>query len=249
MVIELINHNYSTCSQKVRLCLHEKGLPFKHTQVNFRAKEHLTPEYLKLNPNGVVPTLVHNGRPVIDSSVIMEYLEEVFPEKPLQSDDPYRRAQMRAWLRFIEEVPTVAIRVPSFNAAFARHYADLSEDEVHANADTRPLRREFYRKMGRDGFDEEAMQGSYEQLQQTISRMDNALAETKWLVGENLSLADYCVVPTIDRMIDLGLDSLIEEAPNVTRWWAAIQSRSAYKLTFVKGSRVSDVYEDLVKSA
>lgn len=249
MELELINHNYSTCSQKVRLCLHEKGLPFKHTQIDFRAKDHLKPEYLKLNPNGVVPTLLHDGRPVIDSSVIMEYLEEVFPEKPLQPDNPYDRARMRAWLRFIEEVPTAAIRVPSFNAAFSRHYRDMSDAEIMANADDRPLRREFYRSMGREGFEDSAVQDSYDRLRKTVIRMDSTLADSAWLVGDHLSLADFCVVPTIDRMIDLGLDFLLDDAPHFARWWAAIQSRPAYDRTYIPGSRVSHVYQDLARSA
>jgi glutathione S-transferase len=79
MALELLNNPYSTCSQKVRLTLHEKGIPFTDTRLDFRKKEHLSPAYLKLNPNGVVPTLLHDGRPVIDSSVIMEYLDEQFP--------------------------------------------------------------------------------------------------------------------------------------------------------------------------
>jgi glutathione S-transferase len=74
-VIELFHAHISTCSQKVRLCLAEKGLAWTDHPLDFAKAEHLTPAYLALNPNGVVPTLVHDGRPVIDSSVICEYLE------------------------------------------------------------------------------------------------------------------------------------------------------------------------------
>ena len=69
-MLALYNNAYSTCSQKVRLCLHEKGLDWEDRQINFRLNEHLAPDYLKINPNGVVPTLVHDGNPVVDSSVI-----------------------------------------------------------------------------------------------------------------------------------------------------------------------------------
>ncbi len=244
-MIELLNNPISTCSQKVRLCLHEKQLEFVNTTLDFRKKEHLSPSYLKLNPNGVVPTLLHDGRPVIDSSVIIEYLEDVFPDKPLSPADPYERARMRAWLRYIEEVPTTAIRVPSFNKAFVRHYSDLEDQALQANADDRPLRKHFYQRMGRSGFSEKETEASLQQLENTIARMDAALAQTQWLIGDELSLADYCVVPTIDRMRDLGLSQIWKGAENFERWWQAIQQRDAYQKTYFPGSRVSDIYTDL----
>ena len=78
-MIDLYHAPQSTCSQKVRICLAEKGLEWIDHRVNLAKNENLTPEYLALNPNGVVPTLVHDGEPIIDSSVICEYLDEVFP--------------------------------------------------------------------------------------------------------------------------------------------------------------------------
>jgi glutathione S-transferase len=82
-MLELYHNIISTCSQKVRLCFAEKGLTYVDRHFEFRDGGHLSPEYLKLNPNGVVPTLVHDGNPVIDSSVIVEYLDEAFPETSL----------------------------------------------------------------------------------------------------------------------------------------------------------------------
>ena len=112
MTLTLYNFPQSTCSQKVRLALWEKGLDFEDRIVNHREREHLRPAYLALNPNGVVPTLVHDDNVIIDSSVICEYLDEVFPETSLSMPDPVGRAHMRKWLRYLEEVPTPAIRVP-----------------------------------------------------------------------------------------------------------------------------------------
>lgn len=245
MALELLNNPYSTCSQKVRLTLHEKGIPFTDTRLDFRKKEHLAPAYLRLNPNGVVPTLLADGRPVIDSSVIMEFLDETHPAVPLTPGDPFARARMRAWLRYIEEVPTTAIRVPSFNRVFVRHYATLSAEEIEANADDRPLRRDFYRRMGREGFPQADYDASLARLRQTVERMDAALADGPWLCGDALTLADFCVVPTVDRMADLGLATVWEGLPRFTRWWAAIQSRESFMLTYAPGARLSDIHDDL----
>lgn len=242
-MLHLYHNAYSTCSQKVRLALFEKDLPFKKTELHFWKGEHLTPEYLEINPNGVVPTLVHNGEPVIDSSVIVEYLDEVFPEYGLSPSTALERAKMRAWLRYLEEVPTAAIRVPSFNKVFVGLREGLSEDELDAEAARRPLRKKFYQDMGREGFGAERYDASLEQLKQTILRMEKALKDTEWLCGQRLTLADICVIPTIDRMQDLGLSDLWDDAPNVKRWWAAVQQRPSYQQTYYHGTRVSQVYE------
>ncbi|MGR3320407.1 MAG: glutathione S-transferase family protein [Pseudooceanicola sp.] len=248
-MLKLLNNPISTCSQKVRLTLYEKGLDFTDTRIDFRKKEHLAPEYLALNPDGVVPTLLHDGQPVLDSSVIMEYLDEVFPDVPLSPSLPLARAKMRKWLRFIEEVPTVAIRIPSFNKVFIRHRRDLSEAELAADTEKRTLRRTFYAEMGRHGFSQERLDESLTRLRETVERMDAALARGEWLCGDRLTLADFCVVPTIDRMRDLGLGDTWADLDNVTRWWDAIQARPAYEKTYAPGSRVSDIYDDLKEPA
>jgi glutathione S-transferase len=125
-MLTLYNAAHSTCSQKVRICLAEKNLPFKDVKLDIgKAKEHLRPDYLKINPNGVVPTLVDDGDVIVDSSVICEYLEEKYPEVPLAPADVVGRARMRAWMRFLEEVPTAAVRVPSFNMGFLPRYEGM----------------------------------------------------------------------------------------------------------------------------
>ena len=140
-MLELYHAHISTCSQKVRLCLAEKGLAWTSHPIEFATGEHLTPAYLALNPNGVVPTLVHDGRPVIDSSVICEYLEEIAPDDgtALMPRDAYGRARVRAWLRYIEEVPTAAIRVPVVQRAVSQGMA--SDERRAARAATSRRRR------------------------------------------------------------------------------------------------------------
>ena len=82
----------STCSKKVRMCLAEKGLDWQSRLVNLQKFEQHDPDYLKLNPNGVVPTLVHDGRPITESTVIIEYIDDTFPDCPLKPEDTYARA-------------------------------------------------------------------------------------------------------------------------------------------------------------
>src|SRR5215211_2778941 len=103
MPFTLYNSPPSTCSQRVRFVLNAKKLPFDEVKLDLMAGDQLKPEYLALNPNGVVPTLDHDGAIVIDSSVIVEYLDEVAPEpENFTPGDALERAKMRALMRFID---------------------------------------------------------------------------------------------------------------------------------------------------
>jgi glutathione S-transferase len=242
MTFVLYHSAYSTCSQKVRLVLAEKGIPYVSREMSFATEEQLSPEYLLLNPNGVVPTLVHDGEPVIDSSCIMEYLDEASPLPALSPPTALGRARLRAWLRYFEEVPTAAARVPSFQRVFLPLLrATRSEHEFDASADRRPIRKGFYRKMGSGrGFAPEEIENSMEQLRQTVDRIEAALDRGPWIMGEQLTLAECCVAPLIDRLDDLGMQNLWAERPRFTRWLARVRDRPSFAQAFYRGSRLSE---------
>lgn len=246
MALKLYNFPQSTCSQKAHLTLWEKGIDFDDRPVDSKKREHLSDWYLKLNPNGVVPSLIHDGSVVLESSVIMEYLEEVFPNVPLVPEDPVERATMRKWLRYFEEVPTPAVRVPSFNQYLSRRFDKLTQQEFDEFVNSHPIRKQFYKKMKKeDGFDERETDSALDRLSQTLARMEKGLTESggPWLMGNRLTLADYAIAPTIDRMADLGLEELWADLPKVTAWFAHMKSRSAYENTYYKGTRLSEIYD------
>lgn len=237
-MLELYNSAASTCSQKVRLALAEKGLGFVDRQVSLKDNEQLEDWYLALNPNGVVPTLVHDGRPIVDSSVINEYLDEIFPDPPLVPEDPYRRARMRAWRQYIDEVPTPAIRIPSFNAYIVPTWNQGDGGAwMGDRLDRTPLRRDFMRRLGPGGFSAADVDAAIEKLQQTCVRMDRSLADGPWLVGDAFTLADISLVPTLTRMQDIGLERLWSALPRVADWLRRSQGRASYAVALYAGSR------------
>ncbi len=122
----LVLHNYwsSVCSQKVRLCLAEKGLAYENRHVNLFEFEHWEAPYVALNPKGVVPALDHDGRIIIESNVIIEYLEDCFPEPRLRPKDAFATAQMRIWIFNSEEIAHVHVNTASHNP---RHAARLAK--------------------------------------------------------------------------------------------------------------------------
>jgi len=248
-VLELYNFAQSTCSLKVRLALLEKGIDWVDRPLVSKDQHHLSDWYLKLNPNGVVPTLIHDGVPVIESSVIVQYLDDVYPAVPLTPPTPLARAEMRAFLAFVDAVPTPAVRYPSFQyGGLNRKFMAMTDAEFAESVALRPLKGEFYKRMGRTGFPREDIDRALADIVKTAGRMDLLLGKNggPWLMGEQLTLADLAVAPLIDRMEDLGFAYLwADRYPRVAAWLAALQARPAYAEAYYPGSRLSDQYPDL----
>jgi glutathione S-transferase len=248
MAFTLYNAPQSTCSQRVRFVLNAKGLAFDEVKLDLLAGDQLKPEYLALNPNGVVPTLDHDGAVVIDSSVIIEYLDEIAPAPAnFTPREPVKRAAMRALMRFIDEMPAAAVRVPTFNLAFLPRFAAMSEQEFLAFAESKPLRKEFMLAMGRKGFPEKDMQAALGRLRRTYERMDAAIEASggPWLMGREPTLADVAVMPAIVRMADLGQEDAWQDLPRVARWFDAIRAHPAFKPTYYLGSLLTERFPHL----
>src|SRR6476660_8327403 len=101
-MLELYHSINSVCAQKVRIVRAEKGLEYREHLMTLRGDQ-FDPQYMRLNPNAVVPTLVHDGRPVIESSVILYYLEDPFPEPPLMPRHLHQRPLLRQYNKVIDQ--------------------------------------------------------------------------------------------------------------------------------------------------
>ncbi len=102
-MITLYHHGSSVCAAKVRLVLAEKALPWDGVYIDILRGDQFDPAYVALNPKAVVPTLVHDGKVILELTVINEYLDETFPDPPLEPADPVHRAAMRLWTKAVDE--------------------------------------------------------------------------------------------------------------------------------------------------
>jgi len=248
MSIILYNAPQSTCSQRVRFVLNAKGLHFEERKLNLLDGDQLKPEYLAINPNGVVPSLIHDGQPVIDSSVIVEYLDEAFPDvAPLRPKGLVDIARMRTMMRFIDEVPAAAIRVPTFNLAFLPRFKAMSAEEFQAFANSKPLRREFMLAMGQTGFPQKEMDQAIDRLGRTVARMDEWIAASggPWLMGQTITLPDIMVMPVIVRMDDINLDGAWDKRPAVARWLELLKAQPEFAPTYYPGSLLTEQFAHL----
>jgi glutathione S-transferase len=113
----------------------------------------------------------------------------------------------------------------------------MTDEEHRAHVEQLPLRKQFYRKMGRTGFSQDEINSALEQLRQTVERMERSFERTQWLASDQFTLADVSIMPTIVRMHDLGLGYLWTDLPAVADWYKRIQSRPAFTRTYPAGSR------------
>jgi len=235
-VIVLYHATASTCSQKVRLALAEKGLAWEGHALNLRAFDQLKPEFLALNPKGMVPVLVHEGQVLTESMVINEYLDEAFPAVPLRPADALGRARVREWTLYIATEPTWAIKAPSYQKNLRPALQGTkSEAEFAEIAAKMPDQENAQRWViaATRGFTEAELDIELARLAQTLDRMQAALETSAWLAGDAYTLADVDMAPFVHRLAAIGQGAMIETRPRVADWYARISARPAFKTAFV----------------
>jgi len=137
----------------------------------------------------------------------------------------------------------VAVRFPSYNAAFARHFEKLSDEEFKSLAKSKPLRDKFLGEMDKHkGFSTERLKQAEDSIRKTVVRMEKPLFQSDYLLGNNLTLADFCVLPLLIRMEDLGYEFLWKDLPGVAAWLVRIKSRPSFSFAFYDGSLLSQQY-------
>lgn len=243
MTLDLYHSNWSICAQKVRLVIAEKGLDVVEHHIDLRAREQQTPEYLKLNPKGYVPTLVHEGRPVIESALICEYLEEVFPERALSPADPIDRAYMRTWTRRPDDGLHRACATVTNAIAFRLQWLEKPADEIAEMlaATPDPARRTWRREMIEKGTESQLFVNAVWAYESLLGDMEAALQNRDWLAGDEYTLADVSLTSYLNRVAELQFHPMWEESrPRVTDWFARIRARDNFKTAF--GNYPYDAY-------
>jgi glutathione S-transferase len=221
----------SSASRRVRLCLEEKGLAYDGHIVDMAKMEHHSPEYLKINPLGVIPTLVHDGRPLHESGTICEYLDETYPDPPLRPDAPYARAEMRNWIRHIDGLIGNLI-VFNWQHHLAKVASQWSDAELAEKLKSIPSRerQEAWLRAARKPYTEEERDAARAKLVVLLDKMEDALKPAGWLVGQAYSLADIAAAPFVKRIDEEIAPDEVTAAkhPRVAEWWTALQDRPAF---------------------
>ncbi len=234
-MLELYHYEPYANSMKCMVCLTEKGLEFASHYVDILKFEQHAPSFIALNANGQVPILVHDGKVIVESTVINEYLEDVFPEVPLRPSDPYERHRMRVISKWNDEVLMPSVSMIGWHTRFHPFAKTLDEAEFHRRMSQVPL-QEIRRKWEttRNGaFTHEQLDESRRHIRWMIGKMEEALTHSRWLAGQNYSLADINTYPQIEGVTRLYKEFWNEKnAPRSMEWLARINERPAVKAAF-----------------
>jgi glutathione S-transferase len=227
-MLELYNNINSVCAQKVRIALFEKGRDVVEHLLTLQGDQN-DPEYMKLNPNGVVPTLVHNGAPIIESSLILYYIDDAFPEPPLMPKAPAERYRVRLYNKLIDEYVHNSCTIITFATAFRPRFLKVPREQWLAEINKAPLKRraEYKRSVIEHGLDSEFVLDALNQHKKLISWMAKDLKSAPYLAGAEFSNADCAVIPYILRLELLKLDAMWKSEPAVADWWSRMRNRPA----------------------
>jgi glutathione S-transferase len=221
----------SVCAQKVRLALAELGLPWESRLLDMARGEQLDPAYLALNPEGVVPTLVHDGLVVRESSLIVEYLDGL-SAVPLMPADAAGRQAAKLWLLRTFDVHP-AISTLSFATIFREHEKARrtpSELDTWLASTPNPFLRARRRELIDRGPNSIHVDGALFTLSGVFRDMQAALTKSPWLGGDRYGLADIALTAYVDRLERLAMAGLWQvRSPAVTGWLKAVRERPSYR--------------------
>lgn len=232
-MLELYDFNNSVCAQKVRMTLAEKGLDWTEREVDLFRLEQYDPKYLAFNPKGVVPTLVHDGTPVIESTLICEYLDDVFPDPPLRPSDPVELSAMRVWAKTVDEGLHAGITAISFSAMFRERMRGMT-DEQRARRWRNigdPARSDRDRSVYEHGVDSPYVYNAIAAYESAFEKLEKTFAHGgSWVMGDSFTIADIVLAPYMARLDYLTLlDVWTVDRPGVAGWWERLRERPSYR--------------------
>ena len=232
MALTLYHNDMSVCAQKVRFALSEKGLAYEGQHLNLRRGDQSTPEYLKLNPNGVVPTLVHDGLVVIESVVINEYLDDAFPTPALKPDDAAGRARMRWFTKHVDAGIFPATGIVSMSIAFHHQYSPEVVEQLTLQRG--PAYRRRFEAL-KKGVDNPAFPDAILRLDKMLADMERALESGgPWLTGAMFTLADIAYAPYVTRLDHLKFAGMMDKRPKAAAWYDRLRARPGYQEALAK---------------
>jgi glutathione S-transferase len=234
-MLELYHHGSSVCAAKVRLALAEKDLAWESHYLDILKGEQFTPAYLAINPKGVVPTLVHDKKVVPESTVICEYVDEVFPDKAIYPASALDRAKVRLWTKAVDEelhpACSAITYVVSHRHTIMRNgvgnFDDFLKQGVSEGTAARTLKWQWIQH----GIEAPGALDKIRLYEGYLRKMEAALADSTWLVGNAFSMADIALAPYINRLDALSMDGFwtAGRLPKVERWFARVKERPTFK--------------------
>lgn len=233
-MLELYHHGSSVCAAKVRLALAEKGIAWEGHYVDILAGEQFRESYLKINPRAMVPAVVHDGRTIIESTLICEYLDQAFPDNPIYPADAFARYEARLWAKAVDEelhpACSALTYVVSHRHTIMRTGLGSFEDFIKSASNETKEARTIKWQWLQHGLDAPGAADKVRLYLKHIRKMEAALANGPWLTGRDFSIADIAMAPYVNRLAMLQLGEIWEDGklPRVADWFARLRARPTF---------------------
>lgn len=222
----------SICSNRVIVTLAEKGIDdWVPHKMSLMKRDQFAPEYLALNPNAQVPTLVHDGKVIRESAIICSYLDEMKPDPPLTPGDPAARAEMSEWVKLFDDRGYEASATINFLTKF-RLTQSLADMEKRWKSVTNIDRLYRQQSVIQDGMNSPYVMRAIGAWETIFKRLEDTLADGRpWIMGQQLTLAETVSAPVIKvlemtRFTEFWLDPY----PQTRAWWERLASRPSVSL-------------------
>ena len=214
MALEIYWGSGSPFAWRVMLTLEVKRLPYESKLLEFSKEDHKSPDYLKLNPRGKVPTLKDGDFVLYESLAIIAYLDRKHPD------------------------PSIFGRTPQETGLIWRA---TSETDSYLLEPGNKVIRPLYFGKGLEKTDE--IQAAAATIRQELGRIDTALTGSTWIVGSQISAADIALFPFIQTLLraaskeaakplNLGFSPLGQNYPNIAAWAKRVEAIPGYEKTY-----------------
>jgi glutathione S-transferase len=242
--VELYHYHDSICSQKVRLALAEKNVPYASHIVSLITHDNLKPDYVRINPRAVVPTLVVDGQPIIDSATIVRYVAVHFPGPSLIPADAAAAGLMTEWVERGDLLPIREVTYREMSAMagpageIMRHSLAARRALIEGYMAEAPELADAYTAKLVDVDDWEPAMGDPQRIademvviEQAMNELEALLSVAPWIAGDAFTLADIVWIPVIARLKLVRLDAKLWQAgrrPAVAAYWERLKARPSF---------------------
>jgi glutathione S-transferase len=197
--VHVLHFTGSSCSQKLRIFLNFKKIPWQSHPIDLMANENMQPWFLGINPRGLVPVLIHDGAVHIESNDIIQYLEEKFPDPPLIPAG--HKKEVAALLKHEDDLH-LDLRTLSFRFVFAplgppkpavaleSYIANGTGTVQGAKDHEKQVQIEFWQRAAREGFTDARARASALKFRAEFDALDRILAKQPYLMDDELSVLD-----------------------------------------------------------
>ena len=228
----LFHNGPSTCSQKVRLILGLKNLSYESKIIDLQTGEQHNPDYVKINPNHVVPTLLFKGNPIIESSLILEFLEDQFPEISARPNDPETLHKIRLWLKTTDAYQVHGGSI-TYGIAVRNILILKPKDELEREINEIPnvQRRDNRRDLIENGLKAKCVIQGLLESKKLMDKLENGLKDSDWFTGTNFGIADAAIFPYVLRWEQLTLSRYCGEKshPKLNDWFNKVRNLPFYE--------------------